>query len=77
MLEHADNVIRVSYLYIIIYRTASLLRPARCYAPPPISVRNYLMPPRGPLEPVCSTAVLARVRVLQVHVEVVYQACRK
>ena len=36
------------------YRTALLLRPP----PPP--------PPRGPLEPVCGTAVLARVRALQV-----------
>ena len=57
------------------YRTASLLRPARCYAPPPIFGRNYCIglfdlhytpPPRGPLEPVYGTAVLARVRVLQV-----------
>ena len=51
-----------------------------CYAllavtpPPPVFGRNYCIgyftsitrPPRRPLEPVCGTAVLARVRVLQV-----------
>ena len=54
------------------YRTASLLCPARCYAPPPYFrvklLYRYLhyTPPR---RLVCGTA---RVRVLQV-----YQACRK
>ena len=58
-----------------IYRTASLLRPARCYAPPPIFGRNYCKglfylhytppPPRAARAslPHCSSA---RVRVLQV-----------
>ena len=70
-----------------IYRTASLLRPARCYAPPPIFGRNYCKglfylhytpPPRGPFEPVCRTAVLHVYACCKCRrVVFVYQACRK
>ena len=60
-----------------LYRTASLLRPARCYAPPLIFGRNYCIglfylhytppPPRGPLEPVCRTAFCTCTRVASVE----------
>ena len=71
------------------YRTASLLRPARCYAPAPlfsgeITVKGYFTsitrppPPRGPLEPVCRTAVLHVYACCKCRrVVFVYQACRK
>ena len=70
-----DIQCRPIYAGCTYYRTASLLCPARCYAPPPtIFGQNYCIglfylhytpPPCGPLEPVCGTAVLARVLVLQ------------
>ena len=73
-----------------LYRTAPLLRPARCYAPPPlfsgeITVKGYYTsitrpppPPRGPLEPVCRTAVLHVYACCKCRsVVFVYQACRK
>ena len=70
------------------YRTASLLCPARCYAPPPyfrakllyrVIYLHYIYtppPPRGPLEPVCQfLPVYACCKCRRVVF--VYQASRK
>ena len=67
-MEHRLNNV---CMHVCVYRTASLLRPARCYARPlfsgEITVKGYFTsitrpPPRAGL-PYCSSA---RVRVLQV-----------
>ena len=64
VLQHIHFCTVTYNVYLYMYRTASLLRPARCYAPP-IFGQNYCIG-LFDLHYGLRTAVLAHVRVLQV-----------